>query len=322
MKKVLILIIFLTLLCALAACSQESNTSTAKEKAQQTDEKQESQTNTIEITDASGQKLTFEEAPTSIATLDSGVLDILQALDANLTGRPTSSGPAATKNDKITEIGNPHQPNFELIAKVNPEVLVVPISFKQYEDKMKQQGIQLVYTKANSIEDIQDSIHTFGTLLGKEKSAKKINQSISDKIDKIKNSDAPNARTLLVYGAPGTYLAALPSSLSGDLLEKAGGKNIAADFPKEEKFPQYASISPEKIIKKNPEIIMLITHGDPEGVKQAFQKEMNQNATWKNLDAVKNDRVIVLPSHLFGSNPGTKVAEALQIMQENLTEAN
>ncbi|MYL58864.1 ABC transporter substrate-binding protein, partial [Virgibacillus halodenitrificans] len=91
--------------------------------------------------------------------------------------------------------------------------------------------------------------------------------------------------------------------------------------PKEEKYPQYASISPEKIVEKNPQQIMLITHGDPEAVKKAFQEEMNKNATWKNLDAVRNGQVIVLPSHLFGSNPGVKVAEALQTMQESLAEA-
>lgn len=66
---------------------------------------------------------------------------------------------------------------------------------------------------------------------------------------------------MLVYGAPGTYLAALPSSLSGDLLEAACGKNIAADFPQEEKYPQYAGLSSEKIVERNPEVIMLITHG-------------------------------------------------------------
>ncbi|AIF43074.1 ABC transporter substrate-binding protein [Virgibacillus sp. SK37] len=322
MNKAFIPILSLFLLFALSACGQDNNSSSAKEETQQTTEKSDAQTKQIEITDASGNTLTFDQAPASIATFDSGVLNILQELGANITGRPAASGPVDEELKGITEIGNPHQPNFEMIAKVNPEVLVVPLSFKQYEDNLIEQGIKPVYTKANSVEDIQETIHTFGVLLNKEKEAKKINQTITDKINKAKNNGTPATKTLLVYGAPGTYLAALPSSLSGDLLEIAGGENIAADFPKEEKYPQYASISPEKIVERNPQQIMLITHGDPEGVKKAFQEEMNKNATWKNLDAVKNDQVIVLPSHLFGSNPGVKVAEALQTMQESLAEAN
>ncbi len=313
MKKVIIAFLSIFLLIAFTACSQERNTSKAKEEEKAAEESQ-----AIEITDASGQQLTFDEPPASIATLDSGVMDILQTLDANITGRPATSGKVNEELKDVTEIGNPHEPNFEMIAKVNPEVLVVPLSFKQYEDNLEAQGTKLVYTEANSITDIQETIHTFGTLLDKEEAAEEIDQNINDKINKTKDNDTSAVKTLLVYGAPGTYLAALPSSLSGDLLEKAEGENIAAGFPKEEKYPQYASISSEKIIEKSPELIMLITHGDPEGVKQAFQEEMEKNPTWKNLDAVKNDQVVVLPSDLFGSNPGTKVVDALEIMQESL----
>ena len=41
-----------------------------------------------------------------------------------------------------------------------------------------------------------------------------------------------DAKALLVYGAPGTYLAALPTSLSGDILEKTGGKILLLIFQK------------------------------------------------------------------------------------------
>ena len=65
---------------------------------------------------------------------------------------------------------------------------------------------------------------------------------------------------------------------------------------------------------------MLITHGDPKAVKDSFEKEMKQNAAWKNLDAVKNDQVTVLPADLFGANPGTKVTDALDTMQKELAK--
>ena len=70
-------------------------------------------------------------------------------------------------------------------------------------------------------------------------------------------------KALLVYGAPGTYLAALPASLSGDILEKQAEKYIASDFPETKEYPQYAQLSVERIIEANPDVIYLITHGDP-----------------------------------------------------------
>ncbi|WJY26251.1 ABC transporter substrate-binding protein [Sporosarcina trichiuri] len=277
---------------------------------------------TIEFQDAAGETVSFEEAPASAAALSGGDLDMLLALGANVVGRPSSQGPAADELKEIQEIGNPHQPNFEKIAEVHPDVLVASASFKQHAANLEAQGTKVVYTAANSVDDILQTIGNFGQMLGKQDEAEELTMQIEDKMDQAAGqAEKRGVKTLLVYGAPGSYLAALPNSLSGDLLERAGGENIASDLPKEDNYPQYASLSTEKIIERNPEAVMLITHGDPEAVKSAFEGEMAKNPAWKNLDAVKNGKVTVLPSHLFGTNPGTKVADAFDVMIESLKEA-
>lgn len=320
MKRVSLIFMSLFLLVLIVACGKEDEKAAEKEVAGEVaGEVTPEEVTTIEVTDLSGQKIEFETAPESIATLSSGDLDILLQLDANVIGRPSSNGPVAKELEAIEVIGNPHQPNFEKIAEVHPSVLVAGMAFKQHADNMERQGTKVVYTQANSIEDIQNTIRLFGKILQKEDEAEELNETITDNIEKVGVSTVDAVKTLLVYGAPGSYLAALPNSLSGDLLEKAGGENIAADFPNEEKYPQYASLSVEKIIERNPEMVMLITHGGPEGVKAAFEEEMLKNPAWKNLDAVKNGNVVVLPSHLFGTNPGTKIVEALEVMKESLT---
>lgn len=318
MNKVSLLLLSVLLLFVLAACGAEKDKAEATEETPKVDEEKVEDATAIEVKDATGDTVVFEETPESIAVLNSGDLDILLALGANVTGRPTSSGLVAKEVEGIKEIGNPHQPNFEKIAEVHPSVLAASLSFKQHAQNIERQGTKVVYTKANSIADIQETIQLFGQLFQKESEAETINQSITEKVDGVGKAETNSVKTLLVYGAPGTYLAALPNSLSGDLLEKAGGENIASDFLQEESYPQYASLSVEKIIERNPEVVMLITHGDPEAVKEAFEGEMEKNAAWKNLDAVKNGNVVVLPSHLFGTNPGTKVTDALDVMIENL----
>lgn len=320
MRKVLLFMV-LTLLLILAACGKANGADGNKGADTNTDtetpEVEENSASEVEIKDASGEIVTFDETPESIAVLNSGDLDILRKLDVNVTGRPKTSGPVDQEIEGITEIGNPHQPNFEKIAEVNPDVLAVPLSFQQYAGNIAEQGTTIVYTQANSVDDILNTIGNFGDIFNRKTDAENIIKTIQQEIEEVEKSEP--VKTLLVYGAPGTYLAALPNSLSGDLLEKAGGENIASDFIQEENYPQYASLSIEKIIERNPEMIMLITHGEPEAVKAAFEEEMSENAAWKNLDAVKSGNVVVLPSHLFGSNPGTQVSEALQVMVESLS---
>lgn len=330
MKNYIVALVLSVCVTVLAACggvdsrdggAVKEAAATEKEGTETSQSDNLNENEEIEITDATGQKITFEQVPASIATLSSGDLDMLLALDANVVGRPSSQGETADELKNIQEIGNPHQPNFEKIAEVHPEVLIASPSFKQYAANLEAQGTKVVYTQANSVEDILQTIDMFGTMLGKSEEALKVITGLNEQLDALAGAEGESGvKTLLVYGAPGSYLVALPNSLSGDLLERAGGENIASDFPQEEKYPQYASLSTEKIIERNPEAVMLITHGDPEAVKKAFEGEMEKNPAWKNLDAVKNGKVTVLPSHLFGTNPGTKVADALQVMNDSLKE--
>ncbi|WP_303966712.1 ABC transporter substrate-binding protein [Sporosarcina ureae] len=323
MKKLASVLSILMLLFVLSACGTEDGkaedkTAASAVKAEETEKVEETTGTAIEVTDMIGQTSTFDEVPKSVATLSSGDLDMLLALGIKVDGRPTVQGPPNKDLEGIAEIGNPHQPNFEKIAEINPEVIIAAPSFKQHEANMERQGTKIVYTAANSVDDIKKTIGLFGQLFDKETEAKTIQDDITEQIEKSSADKADAVKTLLVYGAPGTYMVALPNSLSGNLLELAGGENIASDFPNEEKYPQYASLSVEKIIERNPEMVMLITHGEPEAVKAAFEGEMLKNPAWKNLDAVKKGNVMVLPSHLFGTNPGTKVVEALDVMKESL----
>ncbi|WP_369902529.1 ABC transporter substrate-binding protein [Bacillus manliponensis] len=270
----------------------------------------------IVVKDFTDRELKFETPPKSIATLSTGDMEIIHALGGELVGRPSTKLPISDDLKGVQEIGNMHQPSFEQLASLKPDLLIASNGFQRHMQTVEGQGTKVLISSANSVEEIQKSIDMYGTVLQKEEKAKELNDTITKQMKKYTKKS--NAKVLLVYGAPGTYLAALPTSLSGDILEKTGGKNIAAEFLATKDYPQYAQFSVERIIEANPDIIFLITHGDPEGVKQAFQGEMLKNEAWKNLEAVKNDRFVILPPHLFGSNPGTKVTEAMDFMYESL----
>ena len=295
----------------LIGCStkeSEKTSATSKEKEEQE----------ITVTDAANRQVTFEQSPQSIATLSVGDMDMIHALGGNIVGRPSTKLPIRDELKNVQEIGDAHQPNFEQIASLQPELMVANHGFEKHIPTLEGQGTKVIISSANSVQDIQNSIDMYGTVLQKEEKAKELNKNMTEQMKKYEKKS--NAKSLLVYGAPGTYLAALPTSLSGDILEKTGEKNVAAEFPKMKEYPQYAQLSTERIIEANPDIIFLITHGDPESVKKAFEGEMMKNAAWKNLEAVKNNRIVILPPDLFGSNPGTKVTDPMDFMYKSLQD--
>ena len=310
-KSITLFTAILSIFFLLIGCSAKGDEKASATKTEKGKEK-------IEITDLSGRKVTFDKVPESFATLSMGDMDIIHALGGKIVGRPDTKLTLPEELKKAQVIGNAHQPNFEQIVSLKPDVLVANNGFQKNVPTVEGQGTQVIISSANSVQDIQKNIELYGTVMKKEDKAKEIIQKMNDQMKKYeKKSDV---KALLVYGAPGTYLAALPTSLSGDILEKTGGKNIASDFPETKEYPQYAQLSVERIIEANPDVIYLITHGDPKSVKKAFEGEMMKNEAWKNLEAVKQNRVVILPPNLFGSNPGTKVTEAMDFMYKSIQD--
>ena len=312
MKKWSRFLVIGALTLSLAACGSNNTTTNNNNSTA-------SATGAISITDVNGTVHNFDAAPESIAALSPGDMDILIELGANVTGRPTISYDMPEEVKAIQEIGNPHDPSIEQIVSVGPDVLVAPVSFKQFASTVEGTGTKVIYSEANSIEDIQESIDMYGTLFENEEAAKALNDEINATVEEATNN-ATGVKTLLIYGAPGTYLTALDSSLSGDILNKAGGYNVANNFPESEKYPNYANLSVEKIVESEPDVVMILTHSDPEAVIAGFKKQMETSSGWKNLKAVKEDRIYVLPADLFGNNPGTRITEALDYMVEKLDE--
>ena len=282
-----------------------------------------SEESSISITDFSDRTITFDNETKNIIALGNGEVDIIYALGGEVVGRPTTKGPALLKEvDNIAEVGSAHGIDLEKITSLRPDVVLGNHPMNQKDiASIESIGAQMLLTSANSIDDVKMQIQLFGNILQEEDKSKEIIDLIDEKITTIEsNRQGEKNRVLLVYGAPGSNMAALPNSLSGNILELAGGINIASDYPKLDNYPQYAQLNAERIIESNPHLILFMGHGNPEVVKEDFIKEMKQNAGWSKLEAVKNNRFEVLPPDLFGTNPGTRVVEALDYLNELFQE--
>ncbi|MDR6226072.1 ABC transporter substrate-binding protein [Desmospora profundinema] len=273
----------------------------------------------LAIEDFSGETLTFDAPPKRIVTLTTGDTEMIYALGGEVVGRPATNGPVVpTEAEAAEEVGHAHEVNLEKLASLDPDVVVGHARLNQKDRQaIEEMGIPVLMTQADSLKDLQRSAEMFGELLGKTGEAEKL---VADLGKLEERSEDNGVKALLVYGAPGAYLAALPSSLNGEILRLAGGDNLAEDDPELKEYPQYAQLDMERVVKADPEVIYLITHGDPEKVKAGFKQEMKKNPAWNRLSAVKDDNVVILPPHLFGSNPGPRLQDAVEWMKKSLDE--
>ncbi|AIS60747.1 ABC transporter substrate-binding protein [Listeria ivanovii] len=322
MKKFNIVVLSITTALLLASCGNDTTTTSKSE----TVEKEKRTQAVLELTDMSGREVSFDKNPERIIALTNADMNIIYALGGTVVGRQTTDASGVPDGAKsATEVGNTHDLNLEKIASLGADAIVAS-SEQNLKDVPAMEGVgpKVVLTGANSIAEIKKQTAVLGELLGKEDKAKELQADIDKKVTKIKEQQKEkNVRALLVLGAPGSNYAALPSSLSGDVLEVAGGDNVAKDFRGVENFPQYASMNVEKIVAADPEVIFLMIHGgDEKETEAAFKKEMKQNDAWNSTSAVKNDHIVVLPAELFGTNPGMKIDEALDYMADEINKVD
>ncbi len=246
------------------------------------------------------------------------VTEIMDALEIDLVGIPTSYKDLPKRYDDATEVGNPMSPDMEMIMSLKPtEVMSVTTLRYDLESFFDDMGIQASYVKLESFENMQNEILKIGERYDRKELAEAIVQEFEDKITEIEKAveGKEHPSVLILMGVPGSYLVATENSYIGDLVRRTGGKNVISGEEVE-----YLASNTEYLQQSNPDIILRAAHGMPEEVVEMFDKEFKENDIWKHFKAVKNDRVYDLEETRFGTTGNLAAAEALDELLEMLYE--
>lgn len=242
------------------------------------------------------------------------VTEIMDALEVDLVGVPTSSKTLPKRYKGLPEVGNPMSPDMEKVKSLRPSE-VLSVTTLEYELKPVFDGVGM---KANfldltSLKNMQSSISDLGKKYGREKQAEAVVTKLDKKVasiqKEVKGKKEPTV--LILLGVPGSYLVATEHSYIGDLVKQLGGKNIVQGEQVE-----YLASNTEYLKKADPDIILRAAHGMPDEVVKMFDKEFKTNDIWKHFAAVKNNRVYDLEERLFGTTGNLAAIEALDELKK------
>ncbi|WP_434608562.1 heme ABC transporter substrate-binding protein IsdE [Bacillus paranthracis] len=254
------------------------------------------------------------ESKERIVATTVAVTEIMDVLEVDLVGVPTSSKTLPKRYKGLPEVGNPMSPDMEKVKSLKPSE-VLSVTTLEYELKPVFDGVGMKanFVDLTSLKNMQNSISNLGKQYGREKQAEAVVTKLDKKVASIQKEvkGKKESTVLILLGVPGSYLVATEHSYIGDLVKQLGGKNIVQGEQVE-----YLASNTEYLKKADPDIILRAAHGMPDEVVKMFDKEFKTNDIWKHFAAVKNNRVYDLEERLFGTTGNLAAIEALDELKK------
>lgn len=192
--------------------------------------------------------------------------------------------------------GQGKTPNFEILLKVNPDLVLGstrnPLTEK-LEAKLNRFDIPMVYISLEPLANYPNAFELVGRVLNRKERAKQLAENTRAVLSEVaeKVAGIPPGKRVRVYYAQGNdgLLTENRQSFHAELINLAGGVNVHQSSY----VSQYGreKISLEKVIMYQPDVILV---DNP-----LFYSRVFESPGWNNLEAVRNKRVYYIPKLPF-----------------------
>ena len=238
------------------------------------------------------------------------VVQILDAIDVPMVGVPTSSYELPESVKDAARIGNPMEPDMEIIASLEPTVIVSVDSLSaDLQAQFDTLGAESLFVNLSSYDGLKTSIAALGERFGKAEAAQAVIDGFEAKEENIEKAiegkEAPDV--LIIFGAGSNFMVASEASYVGDLVKRVGGVNVIQNAP-----AAFSPVDMEYLASCDPDYILFMAHANPAESLAAFKTEFESNAAWQNFSAVKENKVIALETGYFGMSANLQAADALE----------
>jgi len=264
------------------------------------------------ITDMAGREVTIAAEPQRIVSLSPSNTEILYALGLGdrVVGvtEYCNYPPEAAQKPKV---GGFSDVNTEKVVEAQPDlILVASIHIPEVLPALEKLGFTILVLDAHDFPGVLDGIRLVGKVTAQEQVAEALTARMQQRADAIAKAVAGRERPRVYWELDSTLWTAGPGSFVQDLIERAGGRNIAANAKQ-----AWVQLNAEAIIAADPEVIFLADHPYGESANSVATR-----AGWDKISAVVNRRIIELTEEQGNivSRPGPRVIDALELIAHAL----
>ena len=218
------------------------------------------------------------------------------------------------KANNIEKIGEMTPLNLEKIASLKPD-LILGYGLYQLGEiaPLKEAGYNIIIIEPMTINETFKSIRMVATICGIPEKGNSLVESLTQRINQIKtktsNIDIFKRPKIFIGGIYETIWTPGEGTLFNELITLAGGRNIAAGLP------GWAKISPEFVVKEEPEIIIIPIGAMGQADESNIKENISKRAGWSNVPAIKSGKIFVLNEDLF-YRAGPRLIDGLEKLYE------
>ncbi len=301
------------------------------------------------IKDDLGREVQVPAQPERVLALNSSMMETLFDLGVTPVGKVDEYTINRPEAQDLPGISNENSPNIEIINKLAPDLIIAHArNHAQILDSLEGTGAAVVYIDPSVAEDqLLGRIDLIAEILNCQAEAAAYTQKVQDKADLLRAriADSPIKTALFIQGGSQNIMAAQSFCFWGRLMTYLGLENIVPEEVAKTSKAGFVTFDVETIIQKQPDIILVLqpgfrsapSQGSGQGSGQGNGKGNSQansgvqqstgnmspdellamykdDPMWKELSAVKNNRIYIVPINV---SPGKiNVLDALNLMAD------
>ncbi|HEY8414627.1 MAG TPA: cobalamin-binding protein [Thermaerobacter sp.] len=261
----------------------------------------------LSVTDDAGRQVTIQKRPERIVSLAPSNTEILFAIGAGdrVVGVDSFSDYPAEAS-KLPKVGGLTDTNFEQIVALKPDLALTIGGAEEQVKRLEELGIPTVVIQPATLEDVLARIELIGRIVDAQEGAARVVRDMRARIDAVRSrvSGIPeDGRVRVFYEVwNDPLMTAGPGGFIHDVIEAAGGVNIAADAGSP--WPQ---ISLETVVEKDPQVIIV-----PQSLKNSYDElKAGKRKGWEGITAVREGRVYSIDDNII-TRPGPRLVEGLE----------
>jgi len=224
-----------------------------------------------------------------VVTLTSLSTDIVSSISkSKLVGIPGSSlFKGKTDYQELPRISQGRTPpNLEKIVSLKPDLVIGTKGFHdKILSKLKEINIKTLSYELKDWESLENTINLISTRLEINDSGKSneiINSNLKECLVFKEQNKKPD---VVVLASTKPILSPNSKSWAGNLLQRFGLNSLTKDLDSKSEFRGYVNLSPEWLVKKDPDNLIIIQTSPGQYV------DFEKSKPFSNLKAVKSDQV-------------------------------